>query len=458
MSMKQSAGDEIKFIYNGVYIGSPLKYTVETEPIFNDLNTVMFNKHTYTIDAIISGDVDYVKKNIPKEVGEHAIDVNLYDWYEGDTSWVPSTGRTGRTLALLKDKLMESRRDLHILDSGHGFVRVLGGPRNTGDNTVQYGAKSFGDWTNLGEDGIKNPDIADINRSIPDEILLQNKSGISRESEWNRTHANGAGTGRTTGGDLPFYDHSDLNMGPVPKILRFEPIGGNRSCRIVYEISFHTKECFLLKESNQNNHVAGDLGVPVAWDYILNYDIDEDNITTRTIDGELKITQNTVIAPTVHPDQANTDFPWHGPYSQEYLAANVDNYRDTILFNFDSPKNWRRIKKSFKISKDRSKLEFSIIDKEINGDEAYPSGVQDISVTQSTSGKGPGAAIDGGEGGNFTKWQNYLSCDITLMHGVSYLRAWEIFTQLIYRKLLEFKHFITKLIFLKLTFILNTYE
>ena len=107
MSMKQSAGDEIKFIYNGVYIGSPLKYTVETEPIFNDLNTVMFNKHTYTIDAIISGDVDYVKKNIPKEVGEHAIDVNLYDWYEGDTSWVPSTGRTGRTLALLKDKLME---------------------------------------------------------------------------------------------------------------------------------------------------------------------------------------------------------------------------------------------------------------------------------------------------------------------------------------------------------------
>lgn len=184
----------------------------------------------------------------------------------------------------------------------------------------------------------------------------------------------------------------DLKFGPVPKILSWEPIGSHNACEIEWQVVIHVPHCA---------HTVRRKGV-LAFNYEVDFSIDRGN-TTRTISGYLEIaqTRNARRAPEC-----------------------ADLYRD--LLRPGLPDGFDR-KHNYRISKDKSRLDFTITDTQVNSKFAYPAGV--ISATGrhrvSWSRNNRGA----------TTLRNSISMELEMVPGVSQAQAWAIFGQIVKKRI-----------------------
>lgn len=184
----------------------------------------------------------------------------------------------------------------------------------------------------------------------------------------------------------------DLKWGPVPKILMWEPIGNCRACEIEWQVVIHVPHCV---------GTTKDTGI-LAFNWEADFDITRGN-TTRTISGYLEIAQT----------RRNRRAP-----------DCADLYRN--LIKPDLPAGFER-KQNHHISKDKSRLDFSVVDSQINSKFAYPAGVV---VAQ-----GKHRAQWSRNNRGATTLRNTIAMELELEPSVSQARAWQIFGQIVAKRI-----------------------
>lgn len=140
---------------------------------------------------------------------------------------------------------------------------------------------------------------------------------------------------------------TDVRWGPIPEVISWRPIGSAQACEIEWRVTTCVPGCILYGTSR-------DKGVTTI-NYDMRWSISEKGYTTRAINGYLEIAQTRDMAGNV-PDSA-------------------DVYRDIISPTV--PTGFQR-SQSWSLSKDKSRLDFSITDKELETPNAYPLGVVEI--------------------------------------------------------------------------------
>lgn len=139
----------------------------------------------------------------------------------------------------------------------------------------------------------------------------------------------------------------DVAWGPKPTMLKWTPIGGNRAAEVDWQVTTSVPIC-----SDSPGNLGRTSGVS-ALTYTVTFDVTEAGFTTRTIAGELKI------ALTRQP-------------GSRLVRDVADAYRDKIAP--EKPPNYQR-KTNWKTSLDRTTLEFTIVDTQIESRNALPQGV-----------------------------------------------------------------------------------
>ena len=131
----------------------------------------------------------------------------------------------------------------------------------------------------------------------------------------------------------------DVNYGPKPEILSWEPVGNNLAFGIVWEVTVR------MTPDDSPGIFRGIL----SFSYDAQYDIDERGFTARTITGSLQCTVNL---------NANGT-----------LNNSAEKYRNQIFV--EPPLGYQR-RKSFHYSTDKSVLDFMIQDTQIPSPNVYP--------------------------------------------------------------------------------------
>ena len=327
-------------IYNNVYLGNLIQAEAETTPVYGAMGEYEHSITRITIESIIPGG--------------HEMSDYLVDSGTPLSSITPDYGsdRTDNVLNTMKLALSQPRKALYMLNSGFG-------------NTILSGQPS--------QDPLTRTDI---------ETFLNTTFDTAAEFP------------------EPFQKQYDLKMGPIPKVLRWEPIGGRGACRLVFEIEVHTKECLLWYNENPIGRLCG-------FNYKTTYELDDFYLTRRKISGVVKMHQN--VESAVHPGTGH-----------EITQGSIDTVRDTVLLNFRAPDNFRRKRQSFTVNEDRSEMRFSLTDEQIDSSDAYPRDVLEIDLEQTAEGDGPA----------FSKWTTTLSGSITLKPKVAHYWAWLVFAQI----------------------------
>lgn len=134
----------------------------------------------------------------------------------------------------------------------------------------------------------------------------------------------------------------DVMWGPLPQVVNWKPIGSLRACEIEWAVVVHLSPC-----------EQKDRGL-MAFNFSVDYAIDDRGMTTRTTTGYLQIalTRRGKKAPDT-----------------------ADSYRHLIAPTI--PTSYKR-SQSFTLSADKSRLDFSVVDTQINSPNPYPPGVVNI--------------------------------------------------------------------------------
>lgn len=204
-----------------------------------------------------------------------------------------------------------------------------------------------------------------------------------------------------TSGLHPLNGSKDIFNGPNPEDLQLESIGANKAMAFIYVISVTVPVPCLIAANGALNVINA--GV-TAFNFTVDFDFNDGGYCTRTIAGYLEIAQNV------------------GDDSRPLW--DVDNYRSRLRVP-DLP-NFKRNQK-YAVSADRTRLNFTITDAEIESPNAYPFGVQEIDAHHRLS------------------WQrsnkqgmvlrNFVTADIKLLPGAKPERALRIFLDILFRRI-----------------------
>ena len=181
----------------------------------------------------------------------------------------------------------------------------------------------------------------------------------------------------------------DIAWGPKTEVLYWEPIGGSQACSIVWTVTTTIPECTFANTS----------GI-MAMNYEVDYQQDIHGDTTRTISGYLQIAQTRTVAKTI-PDVA-------------------DRYRVNIAPQ--APLGYERTQ-DWKTSKDKSRLDFTIVDTQIPSPNPYPENVTAISGRH-------GVGWSRGNRGAM-KHRNVLQMSVRPQRGISGAQAFLIFNTIV---------------------------
>lgn len=194
------------------------------------------------------------------------------------------------------------------------------------DCVIQNDAGTDDDMTNLrrrlGEQG---RELVFINRGFGDDLVVNSPNGVLRDVKW----------------------------GPVPRVLKWEPIAHIRAHDVSWEVETCVPVC-----DNQTSRAWGIL----ALNYGQSFDIDQRGYTTRTITGYVEIAMTRV-------GRALPDIADAGIY--------LDAYNTAVPLGFHRTQ-------SRQISLDKSRLDFTVVDQEIDSPNAYPAGVANITCRHRT--------------------------------------------------------------------------
>ena len=208
------------------------------------------------------------------------------------------------------------------------------------------------------------------------------------------------------GGALQFEDKgfADLNVnteaggvrdvawGPHPELLEWIPLGGDGAgaCQVSWRVTTRIPECT----------AATYIGAPMALNYEQDFTIDHAGYTTVTTSGYLEIpmTRRSV--------------------SDRSLPDSVDLYRERLQ-NAVVP-GYARKDQSYRVSKDKRRLDFSWTDEEIP--TAYPERVASIEARQTVSPVENTATI---------RWNVTLDATIEMVQGAAKSEALRVFLRLV---------------------------
>lgn len=168
----------------------------------------------------------------------------------------------------------------------------------------------------------------------------------------------------------------DVKWGPIPEILEFYPLGGDcNAARIRWRCTVRIPECDDAKYRD----------ALLAYNYDATYTIDQDGYTTLRVAGyiEVPMTRDTVRTRT--------------------LPDSVDRYR--VLLNSPAPLGFQRKTRTFRISQDKRRLDFSYTEEEIYS--PLPDRVTSIQARQSVRNSDIG----------FKQWVMSLDATITMSRG-----------------------------------------
>lgn len=187
---------------------------------------------------------------------------------------------------------------------------------------------------------------------------------------------------------------TDVAFGPKPRIITWDPVGNTNAIEFTWQCEF----CIPICDGSQNERNRG----IAALNYQVGYRINRSGYTTRTITGYIEIAM-TRIAGGRMPDTA-------------------DAYRDAIQafkpVNCEREIEWR-------LSADKRRADFTIIDSELETPNAYPAGVVKISASHHVAWSiGQSAQV-----------RNTISGTVQLAPNQARFRAWEIFRAIVFQRL-----------------------
>ena len=189
----------------------------------------------------------------------------------------------------------------------------------------------------------------------------------------------------------------DVNNGPKPKVVKWQPLTDKMA-----KVSWTCEAAFC--PCDPDTGTSGKLSDIAQFPFTVSNDIGEDGLTVRNITGcyERRLTR----VPTKTTSNPPTGTGKAG-ISEPFDMLEIE--RD-ILSRFPMVLKFKR-RTSFELSNDRKTVNFTIIDSEIGGADAYGIGCANEDVTLSTSG-----GLNEGKGG-FANWNTSLRGNITLMAG-----------------------------------------
>lgn len=184
----------------------------------------------------------------------------------------------------------------------------------------------------------------------------------------------------------------DVEFGPKPKLVSWDPVGATNAVEVIWECTFAVPTCG--GEGSPNSGGQRYHGV-AEFNYSINTSINTNGYTKRTISGFLTIAMTRQVGTDLVPDSA-------------------DLYRE--LVNPPCPVNFHR-ETDWKLSEDRRRLDFTITDTEIESPNIYPPGIIDIQANHKVNWSYRSRA-------NLT---SSISASIKFQQGESRARAWEVF-------------------------------
>jgi hypothetical protein len=190
----------------------------------------------------------------------------------------------------------------------------------------------------------------------------------------------------------------DADWGPKPRLISWMPLGGAQGCRVVWRVETCIPEC---------PDTADYDGIAAIW-YGMDFEIDQDGYTTRTVSGGLEIAQT-------RPQPARLT---------ARVMHNADEYRDRI--RPDVPKGFQRVSQRFNLSPSKNKLTYNFVDKEIPS--PLPKSCTTFELTET---------IDSSIQDAFQNWRVNFSGRCVVSRDAPKSRAWDSFVKVIGSRLLN---------------------
>ena len=200
----------------------------------------------------------------------------------------------------------------------------------------------------------------------------------------------------------------DVTWGPKPRMISWKPLGMNRACSIVWECEVGLVECENPAASNKERYqpeVNKPYKRPLAlgnlpWNvlqlyYNQTWDIDDVGATTKTYDAVIETR-----------GQIN-------PADVRLVMDCADNYR--IFFEPPLQAGFKRTR-NYRLTPNKTRLEVTITDSEVDSDWPYPPGVVDINVDYNISSSLMGKSAFG-KASAWNIWEASLSGSFTLAKG-----------------------------------------
>ena len=198
----------------------------------------------------------------------------------------------------------------------------------------------------------------------------------------------------------------DVVWGPKPRELTWEPIGGNSAVRVVWDCEVGLVECEELDKSDKERRPLGFGSNPTSSGnqlpmevlqlvYNESWDITPEGLTTKKYSAVIQI-------------RGYIDYA-----SLKNVITSADQYR--LFFEPVLQEGYKRTR-SYKLNDDKTQLDITITDKEIESDWPYPPGVTDMdcnyTISSALSGEGELNA-----GAAFRGWRSRIAGSMTLAKG-----------------------------------------
>lgn len=190
----------------------------------------------------------------------------------------------------------------------------------------------------------------------------------------------------------------DVRWGPKPKMLSWVPLGGGNAAEIEWQCEICQAACGL------DNAIAFTDGSVLALNYSADYTLDPHGDTTRVLTGYLEIAQSRF-------------------GNNTYFSA--DQYRERI--SPEPPEGFMRVSRNFHISEDKSRLNFTIVDRQIPSENPWPEGVTEISCEYDVRWSQKQGSI----------YMASLNMDVRGRRGIPKARLWAHFTTLMRQKVMS---------------------
>lgn len=172
----------------------------------------------------------------------------------------------------------------------------------------------------------------------------------------------------------------DILWGPKPRIVETKPAGGLLAWEFDWEVTYHIN-----RDATASAYVNGHL---MAFNWTADYAVDAEGLTTRTIDGYFTVPQRRGASGSRLVLDTSLEARWNGT-------------------NVALPVGFRRISVRRRLSADRIRLDFSIVDQELAGDP-FPQGIVDADIEHEFAND---------PSGGFVRWLSVLSGSLTVAKG-----------------------------------------